>query len=189
MDEKLSLEKQLKILYQEQSETENAYSENDGKINQSILVAWAQEILEREEKIKELRQKIAEKSSSESEKTSEETEEKRLVVVSKRSPWRWIMQKINQVKERFQKEALDLDEVPGLSQDQLQELREKRLRRYQVVVEEYRKEKNLQTNEKEPWNLTKEQETSFRTGEKRVLWDRLSNLTKEKTEKEKELGK
>ena len=166
MDEK-SLEEQLKKLNQEQSETENAYAENFGKINKSILVAWAQEILEREEKIQELKQKIKEESvqPKSAEKRIEETEEKSLVVV-KKSPLQWIMQKINQIRKSLKQNDYGLNNVPGLSTEQLQDLRQKRLNKYHKMIEEYEAENKSSSK---TWELNPEAERIFREGEKDLL--------------------
>ena len=88
MEEEKTLTEQLNELYQEQSETENAYAENEGRIDESILVAWAEEILEREEKIKQLKQQLAEQTVPL--KPDEKKEEKSLVVVKLCVCYLWI---------------------------------------------------------------------------------------------------
>ncbi len=180
MDEKLSLEEQLRILKKEQRETESAYSENLGKINQSILVAWAEEILQREEEINELKGKIAEQmqKTQTSDEKLEPTEEKRLVVISRKSPWQWIMRKINEIKKNFQEDVFGLKNIPGLSTKQLQDLREKRLNKYRKAVEAYHQEKSTMQEEK-AWHLTKEEEQAFREGEKNVLRESLKQEKEE----------
>ena len=147
-------------MYQEQSETENAYAENEGRIDESILVAWAEEILEREEKIKQLKQQLAEQTVPL--KPDEKKEEKSLVVV-KKTPLQWILQKFQQIRTALQQDDFGLRDIPGLSVQEKENLRDRRIKKYKQVVDAY------YAKEKKAWELTPEAEKAFLEGTNELL--------------------
>lgn len=145
MEEKLSLEEmktQLKTLEREQNETENAYKENQGLRDKSILADWLKEILAREEKINALKQNIATASQpvQTTEKTAEMPEETRLVDVSKLTPLQWLRQKINKMRMSLKKDVLE--KAPGIPKEKLENLREEKIKRYREMLSVYQNEKN-----------------------------------------------
>lgn len=176
MEENL-LKEQLEKLEREQTETENAYSENFGKIDESILIAWLQEILDREEKINELKQRIPEKAEELEE--NDIPEEKSLV----NTEGLGIVQKIRQIEADLQR---DFNHTPGLSTEALGDLRQNRMKKYADIVKAYTEKKNSQEEKGDQWKLDPEAERIFRQGEKGFLSNQNRNHKSEVNNQERE---
>lgn len=176
MEEK-SLKEQLEKLKREQTETENAYSENLGKIDESILVAWLQEILDREVKIKELKGKMAEQSAQFEE--NDMTEEKSLVNTERLG----IIQKIRQIEAELQH---DFNHTPGLSTEALGDLREIRMKKYENIVQEYIEKKNAPEENENKWKLEPEAKKVFQQEAEKILKEKKDNFGKTNIAQERE---
>ncbi len=168
------LKEQLKILTQEQIETENAYWENQGMKDKSILAGWAQEILEREERINNIKKRISQVEQETGENPLEESEETHLVDVQEMATWKWLRQELHVRKMAFQENILK--GAPGLSEEDLRGLRERKIAHYQEMLAAYYTEKETDKEEKKAWwDITPEQ--------KRVIIENQKNNTVNQADK------
>lgn len=172
---------QLKLLIRQQNETENAYWENIGMEDKSILAQWAEEILQREEQIKALKQKIAEQAE-ESKMEVEASEEKSLVDTRKLTPFQWMRQQMSKIKTIFKLDSLD--NVPGIPKEKLQDIRDKKMNQYKAMLNSYRAQNTQVKKEEEFGILTTEQKEIL---EKNVLnhKNRVSNVKNAEKEQER----